>query len=55
MMMENKIDNLKEMKEAIQRLLDMLDENGWELNDDGDIVEKSTKRLVWDVIHNIKE
>ena len=52
---EEYLDFLKDLKESISELLQMLDENGWELNDDGDIVEKTSKRLVWDVIHNIKE
>lgn len=49
------IDDYKELKSAIENLLEMLDENGWELNDDGDIVEKSSKRLVWDVLHGTSE
>ena len=39
-------DDFKEIKNAIEELLRLLDENGWELNEDGDIVEKSSKRLV---------
>ena len=39
----------KKTKNAIERLLEMLEENGWELNDDGDIVEKKSKRLVWEI------
>lgn len=38
-----------ELKNAIEALLEMLEENGWELNDDGDIVEKKSKRLVWEI------
>lgn len=45
------IDDYKEIKNAIEELLQLLDENGWELNDDGDIVEKSSKKLIWDIIH----
>ena len=34
------------LKEAIEGFLYLLEQNGWELNDDGDIVEKDTKELV---------
>lgn len=39
----------KELKNAIETFLDLLEENGWEHNDDGDIVEKKSKRLVWEI------
>lgn len=48
-------DDFKEIKNAIEELLRLLDENGWELNEDGDIVEKSSKRLVWDIYHGTSE
>ena len=50
---EIKISN--ELKNAIKSLLDELDSYGWELNEDGDIVDKKSKRLVWDIIHGNKE
>lgn len=49
------IDDLKEIKEAIENLLKMLDEHGWELNDDGDIVDKKSKKLVWEITHGFSE
>ena len=49
------IDEFKDIKNAIESLLEILDENGWELNEDGDIVEKSSKRLVWDIYHGTSE
>ena len=42
----NELDNLNEIKSAIEHLLSILDYYGWELNDDGDIVEKGTNILV---------
>ena len=49
------IDEFKDIKNAIESLLEILDENGWELNEDGDIVEKKSKRLVWEIAHGISE
>ena len=40
----------KELKDSIREFLDLLEENGWELNDDGDIVEKGNQRLVLDTL-----
>ena len=40
---------------AYKRFLQELDEYGWEINDEGDIVEKSTKRLVWDITNGFKK
>ena len=41
----------RETKNAIEELLAMLEANGWELNEDGDIVEKKSKKLVWEIMH----
>ena len=38
---------------AIKAFLQELDDNGWELNDDGDIVDKKSKRLILDIIHGV--
>ena len=50
---DGEIELSKELKDSIRSFLDMLDFYGWELNDDGDIVEKSSKRLVWEIAHGI--
>ena len=39
----------KELKDAIKSFIDLLDENGWELNDEGDIVDKKSKRLIMEI------
>ena len=41
-----------ELKDAIKSFIEMLDEYGWELNDDGDIVEKSSQRLVLEMYND---
>ena len=38
----------QELIDQIEAFLNVLDQHGWELNDDGDIVEKDTKKLVLD-------
>ena len=48
----SELDSFKEIKESIMSFMEMLDANGLELNDDGDIVEKSSKRLLWDIVNN---
>ena len=45
----SELDSFKEIKNSIEQLLEMLEANGWELNDDGDIVEKSSQKLVFDL------
>jgi hypothetical protein len=52
---EDKIKLSKELRDSLDNLMNMLEEHGWELNDDGDIVDKKSKRLVWEIIHGIKE
>lgn len=43
-----------EIGPTIKSFLDYLDSNGFELNDAGDIVEKNSKRLVFD-LYNSKD
>ena len=45
---------LEDFINAFKSFLLELEENGWEINDDGDIVEKKSQRLVWDIIHENK-
>jgi len=54
-MSKEELELSKDILERIDFLMKLLDENGWELNDDGDIVEKKSKRLVWDIIHGVKD
>ena len=49
---DDEIQLSKGLKDAIQGLLDELDAHGWEL--DGDIVEKKSQRLVWEIYHGNK-
>ena len=51
----NEIALSKELHDSLRELLDLLEEHGWELNDDGDIVDKKSKRLVWEIEHGIEE
>ena len=51
----NEITLSKELHDSLRALLDLLEEHGWELNDDGDIVDKKSKRLVWEIEHGIEE
>ena len=51
---DDEIQLSKGLKDAIQGLLDELDAHGWELNEDGDIVEKKSQRLVWEIYHGNK-
>ena len=51
----NEIVLSKELHDSLRALLDLLEEHGWELNDDGDIVDKKSKRLVWEIEHGIEE
>ena len=44
-------DNYKELKNCIENLINFLEENGWELDNNGDIIEKKSKRLVWDILN----
>jgi len=50
-MTKDKKEDFKEIKDLVEGLMQMLEENGWELNDDGDIVDKQSKKLVWEIIH----
>lgn len=45
--MSEKKGLLEEVKESLDNLMEMLETNGLELNEDGDIVDKITKKLVW--------
>ena len=40
------LDEYKEMRKAIEDFMNMLKEYGWELNDDGEIIDSKTKKLV---------
>ncbi len=42
------IDKYKEIRDSIKEFMDLLDSLGYELNEDGDIVYKDTKKLVMD-------
>ena len=53
--LDNEIKLSKELHDSIKSLLQMLDDNGWELNDDGDIVFKGTSELVWEKYNGFKE
>lgn len=41
-------DKLEELKSFIESFMQMLYENGYELNDDGEIVESETMKLTFD-------
>lgn len=41
-------ENVKKIIEEINNLIEILDSYGFELNDDGDIIDKKTKKLVFD-------
>lgn len=43
------LDEYKEMRKAIEDFMNMLKEYGWELNDDGEIIDSKTKKLVMGV------
>lgn len=49
MLLMSELELSKELKDAIKSFIDLLDENGWELNDDGDIVDKKSKRLIMEI------
>ena len=51
---EEEIKITNEFKSAIESFLNELDFYGWELNDEGDIVDKKTKKLVWDIVYEKK-
>ncbi len=40
------LDEYKEVRNAIENFMNMLKEYGWELNDDGEIIDSKTKKLV---------
>ena len=40
------LDEYKEVRKAIEDFMNMLKEDGWELNDDGEIIDSKTKKLV---------
>lgn len=40
------LEEYKDIKSAIEVLMDMLKENGWELDENGDIIDSKTKKLV---------
>lgn len=40
------LDEYKEMRKAIEDFMNMLKEYGWELNNDGEIIDSKTKKLV---------
>ena len=48
-MSKEDIELNKELLESLKKFLEELNRNGWEINDDGDIVEKKTQRLIFDI------
>lgn len=43
---KNILEEYKDIKSAIEVLMDMLKENGWELDENGDIIDSKTKKFV---------
>ena len=41
------LDEYKEVKNAIEEFMNMLKEYGWELNDDGEIIDSKTKKTCY--------
>ena len=41
------LDEYKEMRKAIEDFMNMLKEYGWELNDDGEIIDSKTKKTCY--------
>ena len=51
----SELEYFEGLKDEITNFIGMLEANGLELNEDGDIVEKSSKKLLWDIIHGNDE